>query len=267
MRLSLLLALTVVASSYGDPPPLIGPATAVIAHRGGTGPDSTLACIKESLDRGYLFIELDVRLTKDGRAVVLHDPTVDRTTDGKGNVSDLTFEQLRALDAGAKHTDKGDSKKSYAGQRIPTPEEVLDLVGNRGVVLLELKVPEAAEAVVKAVVASKAQHRAVVRTGDMAVLKKIKMLDPAVLTGSMAMIPADGPDGLIATLKEAKVSAFTPKTNAGVTAAVVKKFHAAGIAFWGTNTNDPAEMKQVIAAGAAGIITDSPGVLAKLLKP
>lgn len=267
MRLSLLLLLTVVGSSFGEPPPLISPTTKVIAHRGGTGPDSTLAGIKKSLDLGYLFIELDVRLSKDGRAVVMHDPTVDRTTNGKGNVADMTFDELRKLDAGVKHKDADDPAKSYAGERIPTPEEVLDLVGERGIVLLELKVPEAAEAVVKAIGISKARNRAVVRTGEMEVLKKIKKLDTEVLTGSMAPLPDDGPEALIAKLKDAKVSAFTPRTNTGVTAAVVKKFHDAGIAFWGTNTNDPDEMKRMIEAKAAGIITDSPGVLGKLLKP
>ncbi|WP_020468531.1 glycerophosphodiester phosphodiesterase [Zavarzinella formosa] len=267
MRLSLLLVLLIVSGSHGEPPPLISTTTSVIAHRGGTGPDGTLAGIKKSLDQGYLFIELDVRLSKDGRAVIMHDPTVDRTTNGKGKVADMTFDELRTLDAGAKYKDVDDPKKSYAGQRIPTPEEVLELVGGRGIVLLELKVPEAAEAVVKAVVKSKAKNRAVVRTADYEILRAIKKLDPEVLTGSMGAIPENSPDALIAKLKEAKVSAFTPKVNTGVTAAVVKKFHEAGIAFWGTNTNDPEEMKQLIEAHAAGIITDLPGVLQKLLKP
>ena len=73
----------------------------VWAHRGASGyaPENTLAAFQEAIDMGADGIELDVQLTKDGQIVVIHDETVDRTTDGKGWVKDLTFDEIRALDA------------------------------------------------------------------------------------------------------------------------------------------------------------------------
>lgn len=247
-------------------PVLLGGGPYVIAHRGGTGPDSTLAGIEKSLKQGYQFIELDVRVSRDGKVVVIHDATVDRTTNGKGNVADLTFEQLRALDAGGKYQDPSEPKKSFAGERIPTPDEVLLRVGNRGIVLFELKVPAAADELIRSIKACKAEHRAVVRTADIALLKKLKERDPQIVTGAMAAIPEDGPTALINQLKTAKVATLTPKTNVGITADIVKQFHDAGIAFWGTNTNDAAEMRALLTAKVAGIITDSPAMLAELIK-
>ena len=78
---------------------------AIIAHRGGSSeaPENTLAAFRTAKDNGATGVEFDVDFTKDGRAVVIHDSTVDRTTDGSGPVNDFTFEEIRKLDASAKH--------------------------------------------------------------------------------------------------------------------------------------------------------------------
>ncbi|HMD03800.1 MAG TPA: glycerophosphodiester phosphodiesterase family protein, partial [Candidatus Binatus sp.] len=92
-----------------------------IAHRGasGTFPENTLSGFRAAIDAGADMCELDVQLTRDGAVVVIHDETVDRTTDGKGEVAALTLEEIRRLDAGAKF--KGGTVK---GERIPTLDEV-----------------------------------------------------------------------------------------------------------------------------------------------
>lgn len=245
--------------------PFLADRTEVIAHRGGPGPDSTIANIKRSLDRGYRFIELDVRLTKDGRAVILHDSTVDRTTNGRGAIAEMTFAEARQLDAGAKYHDPDDPKKSFAGERLPTPEEVLDAVGSRGVVLLELKVPTAAEPVAKVITAAKALDRAIIRTADRKVLADLHKNYPQVRTGTMQAIPAENLPQFIKDLKALGISALTPLDNATLTPDVVKQFHDAKIAVWATNTNDPAVFKKLLDARPAGIITDVPATLQKLL--
>jgi glycerophosphoryl diester phosphodiesterase len=95
-------------------------------------PENTLRSFRRAVDLGVWGVELDVRLSRDGRLVVIHDQAVDRTTDGRGRVKDLTFAQLRELNAGR-------------GERIPEMEEVVDLVrGRGGRLLVELKAPEAA---------------------------------------------------------------------------------------------------------------------------
>src|SRR5689334_1093242 len=96
---------------------------AVIAHRAGGGImlENTLAAIRNAIRLGADYVELDVRATSDGHIVIMHDRSVDRTTNGKGNVKDLDLATIRALDAGSKFDAK------YAGEKVPTFDEVLTL--------------------------------------------------------------------------------------------------------------------------------------------
>jgi glycerophosphoryl diester phosphodiesterase len=112
-------------------PPLI------IAHRGDSAhrPENTLAAFAAALELGVQLVELDVQLTRDGHVVVLHDPTVDRTTDGSGDVRSLTLAELRRLSAGY----PARFGPSYAGERVPTLAEALALLHGRGRVLIEIK--------------------------------------------------------------------------------------------------------------------------------
>lgn len=95
----------------------------VIGHRGAAAhaPENTLAGFRKAAELGARMVEFDVKLTRDGVPVVLHDDTVDRTTDGTGAVRDLGFAEIRALDAG------GWFAPAFAGARVPTLEEVLAL--------------------------------------------------------------------------------------------------------------------------------------------
>ena len=99
--------------------------TQVIAHRGGPAyaPENTLTAFEKAIDQGVDWLELDVQMTQDGELVVIHDETVDRTTDGAGAVAELTLEQIRLLDAGQ-------------GQQIPTFREVVELAKANGVKIL-----------------------------------------------------------------------------------------------------------------------------------
>jgi len=100
------------------------PARGLCAHRGAmnTHPENTLAAFREAVRLGAHMIELDVYLTKDRKLVVIHDATVDRTTDGTGKVSELTLAEIRRLDAGAW---KG---PLFEGERVPTLREALDVM-------------------------------------------------------------------------------------------------------------------------------------------
>ena len=245
---------------------LIAGRTRVIAHRGGSGPDGTVAGCRRSLALGVVFLELDVRLTRDGQAVILHDPTVDRTTDGRGPVEGLTLEELKRLDAGAKFRDPAEPGRSYAGERIPTVAELLRAVGPRGIVLLELKVPRAAGPVIEAIRAEGAFDRAVVRTADEELLRAIRASEPRVRTGTMGAFPAAPElEAFASRLSDLGVRAFTPRQDERVTPAAVRRLQAAGIAVWGTNTNDLEVMRRLIDAGVDGIITDHPRMLLELL--
>ncbi|UZR97754.1 glycerophosphodiester phosphodiesterase [Chondrinema litorale] len=100
------------------------PSTGLCAHRGAmdTHPENTIPAFKAAIEAGAQMIEFDVWLTKDNKMVIIHDETVDRTTNGTGEVSSLTFEEIRKLDAGSWKLEE------FSGVQIPTLEEVLDIM-------------------------------------------------------------------------------------------------------------------------------------------
>jgi len=110
------------------------PQPVIFAHRGASAyaPENTLAAFELALAQNADAIELDVKLSADGRAVVIHDSTIDRTTGSHGRVKDLSFQELRSLDAGNFFSQK------YRGEKIPSLEEVLEAVGKRTFINVEL---------------------------------------------------------------------------------------------------------------------------------
>jgi glycerophosphoryl diester phosphodiesterase len=115
--------------------PVVRHKVAVIAHRGGKtfAPENTLAAFRNAISLGVDFVEMDVRETKDGGIVIMHDARVDRTTNGKGAVADLDLATIRSLDAGSKFS------RRFAGERVPTLDEVLNLCKGRVNVYLDYK--------------------------------------------------------------------------------------------------------------------------------
>jgi glycerophosphoryl diester phosphodiesterase len=109
-----------------------------VAHRGAAGyaPENTIAAFDKAVEMKADYIEIDVQRSKDGELVIIHDTSVDRTTDGTGKVGDLTFAELRSLDAGSW---KGEQ---FKGEKIPTFAEILDRYHGKVGILIELKAPE-----------------------------------------------------------------------------------------------------------------------------
>ena len=109
----------------------------MIAHRGDSAhrPENTLAAIAGALELGVSAVEIDVQSTRDGRVVVIHDPTLDRTTSGRGDVRELTLAEVRAVSAG--YPSRFGSE--WAGEHVPTLAEVLTLLRDRARTLIEIK--------------------------------------------------------------------------------------------------------------------------------
>ena len=109
----------------------------VIAHRGfsGAAPENTLSAFQKAIEIGSDMVELDVQLSKDGKLVVIHDETLERTTNGRGRVTDSTLKELKALDAGSWFGAR------FSGEKIPTIRDVLDLAKGRVLVNIEIKHP------------------------------------------------------------------------------------------------------------------------------
>jgi len=118
-----------------------------IGHRGGffcCAPDNTMAAIRRAIDEGVPVVEVDTRLSSDGVAVLMHDPSVERTTNGGGDVASLTAAQLTALDAGFWFAPE------FAGEKVPTLSQVMAAAKGRLVLYLDLKVPGQIDAIVRA---------------------------------------------------------------------------------------------------------------------
>ncbi len=110
------------------------PNPVLFAHRGASAhaPENTLPAFELALQQGADGVELDVKLTSDGHVIVMHDPTVDRTTDGHGRVRDLSLADFRKLDAGGWYSE------AYRGAKVPTLDIVFETIGRRCVINVEL---------------------------------------------------------------------------------------------------------------------------------
>ncbi len=117
---------------HGTPDPGV---PLVVAHRGASGiaPENTLPAIDKALLAGADFIEIDVQLTRDRQVVLMHDETVDRTTNGKGKIGEMTADQVAGLDAGSWFG------AEFTGTKVPLLEEVVAHIGGRTGLLIEIK--------------------------------------------------------------------------------------------------------------------------------
>jgi glycerophosphoryl diester phosphodiesterase len=157
----------------------------IVGHRGAplAEPENTLRSFRRALESGVAAVELDVQLTRDGRLAVIHDETLERTTNGRGPVQDFTLAELKRLDAGQ-------------GEPIPALEEVLELARGRAHLAVELKQPEAAPALVEFFRKHQAFAAAHAISFWHPALKAMKEAEPRLATGVLMVgCPAD-PAGL-----------------------------------------------------------------------
>ncbi|MCB0065388.1 MAG: hypothetical protein KDE19_24855 [Caldilineaceae bacterium] len=162
----------------------------IFAHRGAkaVAPENTLPAFAKALEMGVAGIELDVHCSKDGKLVVIHDDSLERTTTGTGKVVDYTATELAKVDAGSRfHSD-------FAGVGIPTLDEVFDLVGNRCLVNVEVKTadPLGGDQVEPLLAMIKARHlyeQVIISSFNPVSLIKVRWLDPKVQLGLLYYLP------------------------------------------------------------------------------
>jgi glycerophosphoryl diester phosphodiesterase len=221
----------------------------VYGHRGAPAelPENTLVGFRRALELDIAGIELDVHLSKDGVPVVIHDETVDRTTNGTGAVSDLTVAELRELDAGD-------------GQYVPTLAEVLDLVGNMTHIDIEIKANAAGEAVLKEMEGRDALW--LISSFDWDVLRYIRSVDAGV---ELWVLTPGASDDALAVVQEVQASALAI-WDRGIDRDVASFLRQEGIAFWPWTVNDPERAKELLQWGAIGICTDDPAMMHEALK-
>ncbi|MEO3780539.1 glycerophosphodiester phosphodiesterase family protein [Micromonospora sp. B11E3] len=231
----------------------------VVAHRGASAaaPENTLVAQEIARRAGADFVENDVQPSRDGVPFVLHDATVNRTTDGTGAVRDLTAAQLGALDAGSWFAPQ------YAGARLPTlAEQLADLRARGGNLLLEIKGRHSRDEVARIVEVIRAERmtsRVFVQSFEVDALRYTRELAPELPLGLLRSgLDADP----VAVARDLGLTAYNPTGTALLARpAVVADLHAAGVAVFAWTVDSPAQWQQLERIGTDGIITNRPAEL------
>ena len=222
-----------------------------IAHRGasGTFPENTLSAFRAAIDAGADMCELDVQLTRDGAVVVIHDETVNRTTDGTGEVAALTLEEIQRLDAGAKF--KGGKVK---GASVPTLDEVFAATSGKCGLNIELK-GDGVEAQVAAIMqARNAFADSIVSSFNWDYLKKIQTLHFNI---RIALLAEEKPIELMMNAVAMRAHAINPRWDM-VTADLCKAAHERGLKVYTWTVDADARMRALAECGVDGIMTNYP---------
>jgi glycerophosphoryl diester phosphodiesterase len=236
----------------------------VIAHRGDSAhrPENTLAAFAGALEVGAEIVEMDVQLTADGHVVVIHDPTLDRTTTGRGDVRRLTLAEVRAVSGG--YPDQFGS--AYAGERVPMFSEVLGLIRDRARALVEIKtesVTDDAEGGIEARVADEVRRAGM--SGDAALISfdqravlRLRSLAPDITRGRL--FGRCTADEVLAQVRDAGCEIVMPHKSQ-VTDALAERVHEAGLKLATWVVDEPEELKLLSRFGLYGVGSNRPGVL------
>ncbi|MCC7499540.1 MAG: glycerophosphodiester phosphodiesterase family protein [Bryobacterales bacterium] len=230
----------------------------VIAHRGEHlhHPENTIAAYQGAVDAGADYFELDVRTTSDGKFVLMHDRTADRTTNGHGPIAEMTFDQVRSLEVGLK------MGPQWAGTRVPTFDEALAFAHGKIGVYIDSKQISAAETIA-AIERHNMQNRVVIY-GGFPYLKEI-----AAQRHTWRIMPeADNPERLRAMMAEVplKVVAFSGRDFNDETIRVAREAKADIYVDRLGAADTPAQWQDAIDRGATGIQTNYPAELVEYLK-
>ena len=219
-------------------------------------PENTMAAFELAVELGADALELDLHLTRDNELVVIHDDTLDRTTDGSGPVHHRSLGELMRLDAGRWFGE------GFAGQRIPTLAQVLDRFAGKVPLALEVKAgstffPEIEEKVVSALREHAAIGDSAVASFDHYALRRLKEIEPTIRTAALLV---GRPVSLSALAGPAKADGLALEASF-VTKTEVEACRASGLQLVVWVVNDPAQMRHFIKLGVDGIITDRPDLL------
>ncbi len=245
----------------------------VISHRGANiyAPQNTLPAFQRSLDIGVDGFETDVHLSQDGTLVLCHNYTIDKTSNGKGSISQMSIGQLKAHDFGSYFSPK------FAGTQIPTLREFLDLIKQNGgvrVLNIELKSPRANEtSIVRDTVEMVKEfdlfESLILSSFDPKLLVEAKQIDPSVKTGFLyspnSKVIFRVYRNPLEVAKELKADALHP-FSMYVNADLVRKTHDAGMTMNVWTVNSPRAIRRLASLGVDGIITDYPDVVKGVLE-
>ena len=232
-----------------------------IAHRGASGrglaPENTLAAFEKALSIGVDMLEIDVRVTGDGQLIVLHDPSLDRTTDREGIAREMVLEEIRQADAGD-------------GERVPILREVFDLARHRTPVLLEIKSDFIAELVVQAIAEAEFSEQVVVQSFNPQTVERVKRLAPhlpsSLLIGELPTTPSRfRARRLVSQVLEIGANTLSI-WHATLTPSLIEEMRKRGIAVWAWTVDEEIAMRDLAMMGVQGLVTNYPDVLNNVLE-
>lgn len=218
-----------------------------IGHRGAAGlePENALRSFRRAAEEGADALELDLRVTRDGYLVVLHDPTVDRTTGGTGPVHELTLAEVRELDEGM-------------GESVPTFGEVLEETNLP--IHAELKVVEGAEPLARCILEEKLAERVTPISFDPEALRRVKLVLPDQTVG---LILSGAPPDAAERARSVGANFVSLKADY-LDAEAVEGCRRADLEVTTWTVNEPEQMRRVTELGVDGIVTDRPDLLAEI---
>lgn len=230
--------------------------TLIIGHRGASAdaPENSLQALALALDQGADGIEFDVQLSADGRPVILHDDTVDRTTNGRGRVDDLTWVELQRLDLGN-------------GESVPALDELFDLLGDQPLYNLELKTRGFADKGLEAAVATCIQAHGL----EARVL--VSSFSPPALRRAQRYLPGRVALGLLREREITQLACRLLRVQADhpqhtlIDASSMSWAAANNYRVHTWTVDEPAEARRLADLGVHGIITNTPGRLRAILTP
>ncbi len=235
----------------------------VIAHRGDSAaaPENTLPAFAQALTAGADLVELDYYHSRDGVPIVMHDPTLDRTTDavarwGRKDVrTDQTATaQIKALDAGAWFS------PAFAGTRVPLLTEALDTIQRGSVTLIEHKAGDA-DTCARLLRARGLINRVVIQSFDWEFLRALHALASELTLGALG---PTGPEKSLSPAQAAAVVALGARIivwNEAVTPEGIRAAHDGGLKVWVYTVDDPEKARALVALGVDGIITNRPALI------
>jgi glycerophosphoryl diester phosphodiesterase len=250
--LTLLLTVMLATGAWADP--------VIVAHRGfsAKAPENTLSAFQAAIDAGAPAIELDVHATADDSVVCIHDNTVDRTTAGTGEVSEMTCRQLATLEAGAWKSEE------YEGEPIPLLTEALEMMLGHALTVVEIKGAGIADMVWESIQAAGAEDNVVIISFKPAEIERMHEIAPQLPTG-LLIGGDDFPEGSSADVAaelvgraRASHASFLDTSHKPITPQLVTQLHRRGMALWVYTVNDEARMLELAAMGVDGLTTDVP---------
>ena len=245
--------------------------TIVVAHRGANhqAPENTMEAFRLGVEAGADAIELDVHLTADGQLAVIHDESLDRTTDRTGAIAELTMDEVRVADAGAEFAGpNGDFAFRGRGLTVPTLPEVLTWLPDRVGLVVEIKARAAADAVVEAVRghAIRSDGRLAVISFDEHAIERVRELDREIRTGYLLVPTQPVEAALVWATEHGHTGVFPWEGDLGIDPLpIMAQAQIYGREVGCYVVNDPERMQHLAACGLWGFVTDVPDVAREAL--